>query len=396
MARPKWRQPANQQVAQVWKATITTTTNGHTYTVTITDDNGDTAAITYTVANPPDTTVTLVAEGFIAAWNASLNPLIAKFTATNSAGQVILTADSAGRPFSLAASGTGTWSGDGNTTTPVSNNDYGQASNWTTDAVPTTGDDPVITGGSVGLLYGLNQSGVAVNAFVVEDSFTGQVGRIENGVLHYLRIDPDSFEYRGRSSLAAFDLGSAAIAVLLAGTGAPSAPGRNALYLKGSALTTATILSGNVGLAAADNDTATIATLLVGSDGQTTPVDVTLGAGLSLTTLRAAAGWSRQRCASTTSIVAPTAKWESEGSGAIGTLYAGGQCYPDSTGTITALHALGTGIVDFSRNRQARTVSTLTLYPGATVILHDQITVSAWAFAANVADNQNPIKIIRV
>jgi hypothetical protein len=163
MAAPYWKGGA-VAVAQVWKGTITTTTNGHTYTVTLTDMDGSTVAITYTVVNPPDTTVTLVATGFINAWNASTDTRIAGITATQSAGQVILTADSAGVPFSVATSGSGTWTGTGNTTASAGPNDWGIAPNWSTGAVPVSTDDVTIDGrGSASsILYGLNQSGVTL------------------------------------------------------------------------------------------------------------------------------------------------------------------------------------------------------------------------------------------
>jgi hypothetical protein len=158
----------NPSVAQVWKGTITTTTTGHIYTITLTDESGNTVAISYTVL-VTDTTTTLVATGFITAWNASTDPRIAALTATQSSGQVILTADSAGIPFSAAASGTGTWSGTGNTQANAGPNDAGTAANYSGGAVPVTGDDLTIDGRGYGgstytILYSLNQSGVTLTS----------------------------------------------------------------------------------------------------------------------------------------------------------------------------------------------------------------------------------------
>ncbi len=382
MARPAWRHASNTSVAQVWKGTATTTTNGHTYIVTITDDNGDTAAITYTVVNPPDTTTTLVATGFITAWNASLNPLISKFTATQSSGQVILTADTAGRPFSFAASGTGTWSGDANTTESVSNNDYGQATNWSTDAVPTSADDVVLGDGTVAIKYGLNQSAVTIDEFNVTSGWTGDIGRVEDGKLHYLRIDPDSFNYYGRSQLAAFDLGSANISVAIQGSGTPSTTGGNAVYLKGSNLATVSVNSGNVGIAAADNDTATVATVRVNQLTGVTAPTVVVGSGTTLTTLSASAGTITQKCASTTTTVGADATLTTQGTGAIGTVNCYGTGYFNSTGTITDLYAYGT--VDCSQSTAARTITNLRPQPGCTIILAAGVTVT------NIIQPTNP------
>ena len=382
MARPAWRHPSNTAVAQVWKGTVTTTTNGHTYAVTITDDNGDTATITYTVVNPPDTTTTLVATGLITAWNASLNPLISKFTATQSSGQVILTADTAGRPFAFSTGGTGTWTGTGNTTEPVSNNDYGQATNWSTDAAPTTNDDVVLGDGSVAVKYGLDQSSAAIDEFNVSSGWTGDIGRWDDGKLHYLQIDPDSFEYRGRSQLAAFDLGSANIAANIQGSGTPSTTGGSAVYIKGSNLTTLTVNSGNVGVAMADNDTATVATVRVNQLSGVTAPTVAIGSGATLTTLSASAGTITQRCASTTTTVGADATLTTLGTGTIGTVNCYGTGYFNSTGTITDLYAYGTG--DFSQSTVARTVTNLRPQPGYTIILASGVTVT------NIIQPTNP------
>lgn len=372
MARVFWRHPSNTQVAQVTSGTITTTTNGHTYTVTITDDNGDTAAITYTVVNPPDTTVTLVATGFITAWNASLNPLISKFTATQSSGQVILTADNVGRPFSIAFSGTGTWSSTGNTTNSVSNSDLGQATNLSTDAVLANSDDFVIPGGSVDILYGLNQSSITLDEFVVDSAFTGKIGRFEDGKGHYLRIDPDSFIYNGRSTRALFDIGSANIDVLLEGSGSPETTGRNAVYIKGSNIDDLNINSGNVGVATANSgDTATVSKLNVGKSGTTAPT-VDVGAGVTLTTANLQYGTVDIGCATTTINAGEDATVTTSGSGAITTINARGTVYPNSSGTVTNLNVYGT--VDLTKDKTPRTITNCTPYPGSTLIYGPHIT----------------------
>lgn len=374
MSSPFWRHPANTQVAQVTKRTVTTTTNGHTYTVTITDDNGDTAAVTYTVANPPDTTVTLVAAGLVAAWNASLNPLVSKFTATQNAGELILTADAAGRPFALSFSGTGTWSGSGNSTEPVSNTDYGQASNWSTDAVPTTNDNVTLSGGNVDLLYGLNQSSAAIGSFVVSEAFSAKVGRFEDGKGHYLRIDPNSFAYRGRSPRALFDIGSANIDMLVEGSGTPDLAGRNAVVVKGSNIDELTINSGNVGVATANSDdTATVSKINIGQVGSVPPV-VDVGSGVTLTTLKAQAGKVDVRCAATTVTAGAGSTVTTSGSGAITTLNVatGGTAYPCSSGAVTSLH--NWGYVDLTKDKTPRTITDYYPYPGSVLIYGSHIT----------------------
>lgn len=375
MNMPTWKHRSQTSVAQVWKGTVTTTTNGHTYVVALTDDDGGSAAVTYTVANPPDTTATLVATGFVNAWNASAHPLISRLTASQSGAQVILTADAPGVPFSAVASGTGTWSGTGNTTSSVGLGDYNTAINWSGDSVPVATDDVIIPAGTMDLQYGLNQSAVAIGEFLVESGHRAQIGRFDGGIPHYLRLDPDTFSFLGSGSLGLFDFGSAAIPLLIESRGAPAEAGRHVVYIKGSALTTVEINRGNVGIAPLFGETATIGTLICGfADNQANDVDLTVGGGVTLTTLNQTGGRCLLKCSATTVNQSSGCTLTTEGTGAIATLTARGAVYPKSTGTIGTLNCYGT--VDFSRDFTARTVTTLVGFPGGKVILHAGVTIA--------------------
>jgi hypothetical protein len=369
MAINRWVNPANTEVAQVWKGTITTTTNGHQYTLTLTMDDSSTVAITYTVVNPPDTTATLVATGLITAWNASAHPAVSRITATQSGAQVILTADTAGVPFSVAASGTGTWSGDGNTTANVGNNDWNTARNWSLNAVPVGTDDVVIagpsTGSSVAILYGLNQSAVAIDEFNIQKDYSAQIGRIEDGKFYYLRVDPNSWDHRASSSLALIDIGSANISPYIECNGT-ALTGKYALYLKGSDIATLEIKKGKVGVAPLTGETTTVATALVAYlTNASSDTDVTIGSGVTLTTLTQSGGVCELRCAATTVTTADGATLTTAGSGAITTWHLYGTGYPNSTGTVTTLNLYGTA--DETRGRLARTISTTNAKAGSTL-----------------------------
>lgn len=378
MAINRWINNTGAEVAQVWKGTITTTTNGHTYVVTLTMDDASTVAITYVVANPPDTTATLVATGFIAAWNASTHPAVARITATQSGAQVILTADTAGVPFSVAASGTGTWSGTGNTTSNVGNNDYGTASNWSLNTVPASTNDVVIggptSGQSVSILYGLNQSSVDIAAFNVQKDYNGQIGREEDGKSYYLRIDPDTVDYQGSANLAFIDIGSANISPQVECNGS-ALTGKFALYLKGSNIATLEVRKGKVGIAPLTGETTTVATLLVSflSNPQGDS-DVTVGSGVTLTTLTQSGGKCLLKCAATTVTNYVNTELTTDGSGAITTWNLYGKGYPNSTGTVTTLNLYG--VCDESRDRSSRTISTTNIKPGCELIRASQVTHS--------------------
>jgi len=374
MADNNWRHPSNTGVAQVWQGTVASNTNTHTFILTVTADDGTTAVIS-TTANGT-LTATQLAEALVAAWNASTDPLITPITAQNTGAVLTLTADTAGVPFSVAATGTGTWSTTGNTTANVGNNDYSTAANWQLNAIPVATNDVIIGVGTVDILYGLNQSAVALADFRVEKGCKSKIGQFANGLAYYLRIDPDlvKIEYSGQRAL--FDIGGAAISPYIWCDGSPELTGRYVVYIKGSAIATLEIGKGTVAVAPFEADSATITTLRIGYDStQSSDVNVLIGRNVTLTTLDMAGGIAKALCAFTTGNVLAGATLTTEGTGAITTLNAYGTVYPNSSGTIGTLNAYG--VVDFTKDRRPRTVSTLVLFPGCTVRYHGNITFSA-------------------
>lgn len=368
MAINRWINNTGTETAQVKTFTITadSTSNTAVWTFTLTMDDGSTATVTYTEDGSP--TVAEIATGLYNAWNASTHPAIARITAANPSGGVVtLTADTAGVPFSvaLADSDDGTHT-ETNTTANVGNNDYGTARNWSLNTVPASTNDVEIggptSGQSVSILYGLNQSAIDIAAFNVRKDYNGQIGREEDGKSYYLRIDPDTVDYQGSPNLAFIDIGSANISPQIECNGS-SLNGKFALYLKGSNIATLEIRKGKVAIAPLTGETATVATLLVSYF--TNPLsdsDVTIGSGVTLTTLTQSGGKCELGCAATTVTVSPGAELTTVGTGAITTLNVNGTAYPNSTGTITTIN-LYAGILDFRRDRSGRTVTTLNILP---------------------------------
>lgn len=349
------------------------------WTFTLTLPNGDTETCSYTEDGSP--TVAEIATGLYSAWNASTKPHIAAITAANpSSGVVTLTADTAGVPFSVALAdsddGTHTQS---TTTANVGNNDYGTARNWGLDAVPSSTNDVLfdVAQSNVDVLYSLNQSAVAIADFRVFSGCSSKFGLFDNGVGHYLRIDPDLFRYEGHGGLGMFDIGSANIDAYIAATGTAATSGRHCIYFKGSNVATLTIDKGNVGIAALDGDTATVATIKTGYIAtQATDVALTIGSGVTLTTLDMGGGTCTQRCASTTSTCGYGSTLTTTGSGAITTLNVYGTCYSNSTGTITTANVFSGATLDLTKSKISRTITTLNVYPGATVLLGSWITLT--------------------
>lgn len=381
MSINRWVNPANTEVAQVRTFTITAASSGMTavWTLTVTMDDGSTTTITYTEDGSPTTTE--IATGLYNAWLAGTHPEVLRITAANpSAGVLTLTANTAGRPFSvaLADDGDGTHT-ESNTTENVGNNDYGTARNWSLNAVPVATDDVVVPGAedgnSVAILYGLNQSSVAIDEFNVQKDYNGQIGRIEDGKSYYLRIDPDSVDYQGSSNLALIDIGSANISPQVECNG-NALTSKFALYVKGSNIATLEVRKGKVGIAPLTGETATVATLLVSyvANAQSDS-DVTVGSGVTLTTLTQSGGKCELRCAATTVTTAADATTRTEGSGAITTWNLYGKGFPHSTGTITTMNVWG--VSDESGDRSARTISTLVEKPGGSLKHVAAVTHSA-------------------
>lgn len=383
MSTNNFRHSSPTAVAQVQTVTITaaSSANNSTWSATLTLSDGTTAVATYTEDGSP--TVAEIATGLYTAWAASTNPFIQEVTATNpSSGVVVFTGATAGRPFSIAV----TCSGDGTktstaTTANVGSNDYGTARLWSLDAVPTSSDNVVITSGTTDILYTLNQSAVSIGAFTVNSGYSGKIGRFDNGLPFYLRIAPTSFNYQGSSQRALFDLGSSNIGGTINASGS-SLSGYYQVYLKGSNLATWVIQKGTVAIAMNYGETSTISKVQTPEPtGSNTPT-VYIGSGTTLTTVDAGSGTIYQQCASTTTTCGTDATLYTSGSGAITTVNAYGTSYLSSSGTITTLNAYGT--VDFSKDRTARTVTTLNAYAGCKITLGSWITLTnGIAFGAN-------------
>ena len=358
MAIRTWK-GGSTAVAQVWKGTITTTTAGHTYIVTLTDLNqaSTTVVFTYTLV-AGDTTTTIGAASFIAAWNNSTAALVSAITATQSAGQVILTADTAGSPFSAATSGTGTWSGTGNTTESNGPYDWNIPANWVENVVPVATNDVIIQSSNK-ILYSLDQSAVALGK-ITWSGFTGTTGTANLPLI----VSVTAFLFNA-SGVAYVNIGSSAIAPRITGT-ASGGTGTYGLYLTGSAISTLTNEGGSVGVAVSLGQISTITTADNRSNGT-----MFLGVGTTLTTYNQTSGTGIVECAATT-VSADTGTLTINGVGAITTLnngnaIGGATVYPNSSGTITTLNAKG-GTTDFTKSRTTRTVTTLNLYNGAAVV----------------------------
>jgi len=326
------------------------------------------------------TNTTTVATTIAAAWNAlssTAYPEFAEATAAGNGAAVTFTADTAGKPFTCAYSTTEanggaaddqTYSGS-TTTANAGPNVWSTAANWTGGSAPANNDTVWIENSTVSLLYGLAQSSITLTALNIPNSFTGTVGLPErNGGGYYeyrdgylaisattVNIGDGPGTGSGRIKL---DTGSNATTVNVYGSGSPLERGRKAVLLKGThASNVLNVTQGSVGVCTLAGETGQFATVRVGYETQQdSDADVELGAGLTLATLTMSGGKVSLANGGTT-VTQEGGTLTIEG-GAITTLtIRGGTCIVKGAGTITTAKVSGSGVLDFSQDLRAKTVT---------------------------------------
>lgn len=183
------------------------------FTMTLTSERGTTQVLSVVAGS---TVIADVCTAITAAWNASKQSLFSAITATAGATTVTLTADVAGVPFYVAVATTETGGGGADSQTftraaSVANsgpNDWKTASNWSTGSVPVSSDDVDIQSGTSAILYGLDQSAVALGTLRIGMGMRGYIGTADAD----LRIGATTFEY-GASRGVTTDAGSGRVRI---------------------------------------------------------------------------------------------------------------------------------------------------------------------------------------
>jgi hypothetical protein len=367
MANRKW---LGQALAVPQVNTVTpTAANSQTYTITINGKNVNfTADASATVAE--------ITAGLTTAFNASTDPEFAEITATDSTTHVTLTADTAGVPFVNTSSATGAGTNVTATTTASAGpNDWSTADNWSGDAVPVSTDDVFIENSSVSILYGLGQSAVTLTSLTIAQTFTGTIGlpeRNANGYAEYrytdgyLAISATTVNIgRGDgtgSGRIKLNLGSVAGTVNVHNTGGGVETGIEALLLKGTSITALNVFGGSVGcgvISQLAGESTTITTLrMLGGTVRTGPACTistkdqyggTLNSYFTVTTCNMAGGTHNHYIStmSTVTLNGGVLNWYS----------------PSNPTTVTINNG---GVLDFSGDTRALTITNLDLYAGAT------------------------------
>jgi hypothetical protein len=360
MATLKWRGDA-AKVAQINAVTPASVTIGNTFTVTI---NGKTITVTATAA-----TVANVTGLLAAAITASTIPEFQEVTAADATTKVTLTARTAGVPFtqtSSSADGTGSAGHSLSTSATTANSGPNSwiAANFSTGSLPVDGDT-VYLEGDVDILYEINQSTIDLVALFISGTLKiglpeyNSAGYVEYRT-RYLTLTADTVNIGygdgSQSGRVLLSLGNNATVLNISNTGAAIEQGVPAVVIQGHASATYTfvILKGSVGIAT-ELSQVCVTDVVTIADGT-----ITLGTGCTLATVNQAGG-------TLTSWANITALNVTGGdctpmSGTVGTLTLdAGNVFYRSTGTITTLKVGSDGVIDFTQDPRARTVTTTTI-----------------------------------
>lgn len=338
-------------VAQVWSTTVASSTNGQTFSITLTDELGGTVTFSHTASTDTTNTIATALQSAIAA---SQDPRAVAVTATVNTATVTLTAASPGVPFYAATGGTGSFSGTGNTTVNIGGNDWNTQANWAENVVAVGGDDVTLTGSNA-ISYGL-KTGLALGNFSGAPGSSVACG----GPGLYLSFTCTGF-FWASTGPSYIDIGSSAISPRIVATAGATAPA-GGLNLKGSAIATANVEGGSLDIGVPLGTASTATTVQVSGNGR-----ARCGPSLTLTNLYVDAGSAELDCACTTGTI-EGGTLLTTGAGAITTLNInGGTATCNATGTIGTANVNNNGTLDMTQSQVARTINNLVPSRGATV-----------------------------
>lgn len=380
MATRRWIGDA-PAVAQIDTLTPANVVIGDTFTATI---NGKSITVTAAAANVANVTGLLTA-----AWNASTVAEFAEITAVDSTSAMTLTADTAGKPFTVTATETNGGGSDtqthtqATTTTNAGPNVWGTVTNWEGDVKPVSTDTVYIADGASDILYDIDQNGVTLALFIIDQGYTGKIGlpvinsdaTIKYGEYRntYLKISATNLEIGGGdgngSGRIKINLGSAAATANIYNSGQAVETGIPAILLTGThSSNVLNVHKGSVGVAVFPGETSTIATLGVGyKQNQAGDSAVKCGDGMTLTNIDISGGTLVIED-NTTTVDMTAGELTVLGSSTHASIdLDGGTVYYQSTGTCAAVRVAGGAVLDFTRDMRGRTVTAAELHANGTI-----------------------------
>lgn len=389
-----------------WKGGAVAVPEVKAYVFALTWAAGDWAAIAIngkllklTLTSGDTMTVTAIAAAFIdmingAAANqfevrSALGSQVGEFaglTATaGSAGQVIITGPSNGRPIGTVAitksvAGNGTWLAVGGApdVTGTGPNHWTDIQNWSIGAVPDATDTLIFDHRAVSApLFGMANA-YAPARIVVTDGFKYAIGLPEinrdNAALPYNEHQPTYLAFAScadvrinatNAGAIKLDLGSAASGVIVDGTGRAAETGIPPLLLKvNHSSSTVTVNAGTVGICHEPTIAGSVGTLTIGGQGAPT---VKVGDTVTLATVVSDSGNTTLQTAVTTLTINGGAVEQVGGAiGATTVNILGGTFYPKTAGNTYGTVSHSAGTIDCTRDsRSTRTFTNYYLYGGS-------------------------------
>lgn len=271
-----------------------------------------------------------------------------------------------------------------------SSNAFGTAGNWSPSGVPANGDTVVIDGNATQMIAGSDQSAITLAALRIFRSCTFDVGSSATplkigATICEIGLTPDGGSSATGPQTVALDFSSIQTACTVYTNRGSGAGGYSSTIIRGTnASNKLTVKGGSVGVGTIFPGEATTFTEIdvAGSD-----TNVTIGYGVTLTTLNQSNGSIVLNCAATT-INQDGGTLETRGSGAITTANISGQFVANGTGTITTLNVSASGSADFTNSPSARTVTNSNLYGATAFLLADNNAPLSVTFTNGVACKQ--------
>ena len=323
------------------------------------------------------TTVADVTAALAAALEASEIPEFTEITWVDGTTAVNYTGPSDGSPVTITVDTTESGGGtadsqtfaESTVVTAQSPNHWNVAANWSGGAVPVNSDDVYLEDSDVDVKFGLDQNSVTLTSLNIGLNYTGTIGlpyRNENDYIEYrdqyLKIKATTmnvgYGIGNGSNMLKIDNSSAQTTLNLQGTASSNSQGLPTFLWKGTHNSNvANLQKGSFGAAILPGETATIATLNIGfRDNVSSDVEAQIGSGVTLTTVNKSGGNVLMNAGATT--VTQTAGELTIQSGGVTTVNVqGGSIFYNSTGTLATANVTGNGILDFSKDMRAKTVT---------------------------------------
>ena len=273
--------------------------------------------------------------------------------------------------------------------------DWGVAANWSPAGVPVNADDVILENSEQDVSGTLDQSAVSLDSLRIDQSFLGLIGtaaaylQIGASVVTIGLIDgPGTPAGSGRIKL---NLGAVAseVTILRSSNSQEDANLAPIRLLLNNAASNVYARSGNIGIAVEAGEVSVINDLEVSHvDGHSQEPTVVVGTGVTMGDLAQHGGDVTLLCAAV-AITKHLGTLRTEGSGTITSLAQyDGAAVLNNVGAIAALDLHG-GTVDLTENREARTITTPKIWPGAEISYDPAVITFTNPLAAQV-----PVKLV--